>query len=65
MVGVIYWSPSQNSFLQNSKQNLPAIDTGAKEICIFGDFNWNMYENSKYIVQESKTVCTKFTSADS
>ena len=64
MVGIIYRSPSQNSFLEILNKNFPSIDTHAKETYILGDFNLNMYGNNKYIVLENDADCAKFASAD-
>ena len=65
VVGNIYRSPSQNSFLEILNKNFPSTDTDVKETYILGDFNINIYENNKYIiVHESNTFCTKFGSAD-
>ena len=64
VAGIIYRLPSQNNFLEVLNKKIPSIDTDAKETFILGDFKVNIYENSKYIVLENNTVCTKFASVD-
>ena len=64
VIGIIYRSHWQTNFLENLNKNFPSIDTDTKETYILGDFNKNIYENSKYIVHENNTVCTKFASTD-
>ena len=65
MVGIIYRSPTQNSFLQILNKSFGSIETDAKVTCSWW-FHKNMYENNKYkyMVYLNNTVCTKFTSAD-
>ena len=63
-MGIIYRSPSRNNFPEILNKNFPSIDTGAKEIYIFGDFKINMYKNNEYIVHENYRVSTKFVSGD-
>ena len=50
MVGIISRLPIQSNFLKIINKNFSSIDNDAKETYILGDFNINMYENSKYII---------------
>ena len=50
MVGISSRLPIQSNFLKIINKNFSSIDNDAKETYILGDFNINMYENSKYII---------------
>ena len=63
LVGIIYRSPNQNSFLELLSKNFPSIDKDKKETYILGNFDINIYENNKYKVHENDILCTKFASA--
>ena len=56
-VGIVYWPPSQTSFLETMNEYFYKLVTTNKEIYIPGDFNINLYLNNKYVFEKcSATV---------
>ena len=56
-IGIVYWPPSQTSFLETMNEYFYKLVTTNKEIYIPGDFNINLYFNNKYVFEKcSATV---------
>ena len=54
-VGIIYRPPNQSKFLDIFEENLPKFNTSYREIYFLGDFNINLFENGKYVLQKSSS----------
>ena len=50
----MYRPPSQTNFLEIFNMTFEKVDVEKKEIYILGDFNINMYHNSRYIVCDDR-----------
>ena len=58
--GIIYRHPNHSNFLEIINANFYKLPTIIKELHILGDFNKNMYQNSKYITHDDNTISSKF-----
>ena len=63
-VGIIYWPPNQNNFLQTLNENFAKIDTLKKELCIHGDFNINLYQNQNHTGCKNNNLVSATASND-
>ena len=61
IVGIIYRPPNQSNFFEIIITNFDKLDTDMKESKYLGDFNINMYQNNKDIVN---TISSKFLSSN-
>ena len=52
--GIIYQS-NQSKFLDIFEENLPKLNSNNREICFLGDFNINLFENGKYVLDKSSS----------
>ena len=50
-VGIIYRPPNQSKFLDIFEENLPKLNTSYREIYFLGDFNINLFESGKYVLE--------------
>ena len=60
----MYRPPSQTNFLEILNRTFEKVDIDKKEIYILGDFNVNMYHNSRYIVRDDTMISSNFLSHD-
>ena len=51
-IGIIYRSPNQSKFLYIFEENLPKLNSSYREIYFLGDFNINLFENGKYVLNK-------------
>ena len=49
LIGIIYRPPNQSKCLDIFEENLPKLNTSYHEIYLLGDFNFNLFENRKYV----------------
>ena len=54
-IGIIYRLPNQSKFLDIFEENLPKFNSSYSEIYFLGDFNINLFENGKYILDKSSS----------
>ena len=52
-VGTFYRPPNSNDFLNLLSNSFQQIDVNKKEIYLLGDFNINLFQNGKFLLQES------------
>ena len=53
-VGIFYRSPDQNKFLEAITNDFNKLYTEKRELIILGDFNINLFQNGKYVLEGNK-----------
>ena len=54
-IGIIYGPPNVSKFLDIFEENLPKVNSSYREIYFLGDFNINLFEFGKYVLDESSS----------
>ena len=52
---IIHRPPNQSKFLDIFEKNLPKLNTSYGEIYFPGEFNFNLFENGKYVFDKSSS----------
>ena len=64
IVGIIYRPPNQSNFLEIVNANFDKPDADINESYILCDFNININQSNKYIVNDDNAISSKFLSSD-
>ena len=54
-LGIIYRPPNQSKYLDIFEENLPKFNASYRKISFLGDFNINLFENGKYLLDKSSS----------
>ena len=61
-VGIACRPPNETNFIKTLNEHFTKLDITNKETYILGDFNTNLYHNSKYIICKNNTLVSKSVS---
>ena len=55
-IGIFYRPPNENKFLENISNDFNKLNLEKNEVIILGDFNINLFQNNKYILNKTNPV---------